>query len=151
MCNRYGYSLAIKSGWHMGRYYKPERRRVSHLKYIAKPETAQKLRAREQCAYAVRIGKLTRLPCQKCGAEKSEAHHEDYSKALEVLWLCKKRHAGEHFKVLKTHCIHGHAFTEDNVRIIQGSVRRCRQCHRERNRKYKRRKPEGDRSCNAHF
>lgn len=35
---------------------------------------------------------LIKLPCIKCGKKKVEAHHEDYSKPLEVLWLCKKHH-----------------------------------------------------------
>lgn len=41
---------------------------------------------------AIRWGKLSRLPCEICGNEKSQAHHEDYSKPLEVVWLCKPHH-----------------------------------------------------------
>ena len=41
---------------------------------------------------AVRDGKIVRKPCEVCGAEKVEAHHEDYSKPLEVVWLCKPHH-----------------------------------------------------------
>jgi hypothetical protein len=42
---------------------------------------------------AIRDGKLVRQPCEVCGKKKSEAHHEDYSKPLEVIWLCKKHHS----------------------------------------------------------
>lgn len=44
---------------------------------------------------AVRDGRLIRLPCEVCGA-KAEAHHDDYSKPLDVRWLCKKHHVEWH-------------------------------------------------------
>lgn len=44
-------------------------------------------------------GELTAQPCEICGKEKAEAHHDDYSKPLEVRWLCRSHH-GQH---------HGHA------------------------------------------
>lgn len=31
-------------------------------------------------------------PCEICGNEKSQAHHDDYSKPHIVRWLCKKHH-----------------------------------------------------------
>ena len=52
----------------------------------------EKWDARLKVRNAVRIGKLTKIPCQVCNSKKSEAHHEDYSKQLEVIWLCKKHH-----------------------------------------------------------
>lgn len=45
---------------------------------------------------AVRRGKLKRLPCEVCGVAKVEAHHEDYSRALVVVWLCRKHHKERH-------------------------------------------------------
>ena len=56
----------------------------------------EKYKARIAVRNAVRDGKLKRLPCEKCGALKSEAHHEDYSKPLEVRWLCNAHHRAEH-------------------------------------------------------
>lgn len=47
---------------------------------------------------AVRDGRLIRQPCQVCGIEKSEAHHENYEKPLDVMWLCKKHHTETHLK-----------------------------------------------------
>lgn len=41
---------------------------------------------------AVRDGRLKRMPCEVCGVEKVQAHHTDYSKPLEVRWLCQKHH-----------------------------------------------------------
>ncbi len=45
---------------------------------------------------AIRDGKLVRQPCEVCGNEKSEAHHDDYSKPLDVKWLCKRHHVERH-------------------------------------------------------
>lgn len=52
----------------------------------------EKVRARDAVANAIRRGKLSRLPCEVCGEVKSEAHHGDYSKPLEVRWLCRPHH-----------------------------------------------------------
>ncbi len=55
-----------------------------------------KVKARSAVFIALRAGKITRMPCMVCGDEKSETHHPDYSKPLEVMWLCKKDHATMH-------------------------------------------------------
>lgn len=47
---------------------------------------------------AIRSGKIIRLPCEVCGNKKSEGHHFDYSKPLEVRWLCRKHHGEVHRK-----------------------------------------------------
>ena len=41
---------------------------------------------------ALRSGKLDKLPCLFCGATDVHAHHRDYSKPLDVQWLCAKCH-----------------------------------------------------------
>lgn len=52
----------------------------------------EKVSARYVLGYAVRSGKVKKMPCEVCGSETSEAHHEDYSKPLEVRWFCRKHH-----------------------------------------------------------
>ena len=47
---------------------------------------------------AVRDSRLIKKPCEECGAKKVEAHHANYSKPLEVLWLCNKHHRQQHVK-----------------------------------------------------
>lgn len=41
---------------------------------------------------AVRDHRLFKEPCLFCGGEKVHAHHRDYTKPLEVIWLCPKCH-----------------------------------------------------------
>jgi ribosomal protein S27AE len=45
---------------------------------------------------AVRDGKITKEPCEVCGEAKVEAHHDDYSKPLDVRWLCLAHHGQQH-------------------------------------------------------
>jgi uncharacterized OB-fold protein len=55
-----------------------------------------KIKAQSSIANAVRDGKILRKPCEKCGNPVSQAHHPDYSKPLEVVWLCVKHHREIH-------------------------------------------------------
>jgi len=61
---------------------------------------AQRMKAncRSYANVAFKRGKLIKQPCVKCGDENSEMHHEDYTKPLEVIWLCRKDHLGLHQK-----------------------------------------------------
>lgn len=45
---------------------------------------------------SVAKGNIARKPCIKCGNPKSEGHHEDYTKPLEVIWLCRECHRNHH-------------------------------------------------------
>lgn len=51
-----------------------------------------------QVRSAIRSGRLTRLPCEICGAPKTHAHHEVYDRAspLAVTWLCPLHHKRRH-------------------------------------------------------
>jgi len=55
-----------------------------------------KAKARRKVAYHVRKGDLTAKPCEVCGEEKTVAHHDDYSKPLDVRWLCQAHHVRWH-------------------------------------------------------
>lgn len=55
-----------------------------------------KNKARQRVYDAKRHGKLAEQPCEICGALKVTAHHEDYSKPLDVIWLCPKHHRWIH-------------------------------------------------------
>jgi hypothetical protein len=58
----------------------------------------QKRLAQQAVERAVRRGTLIRKVCEVCGKRNSEAHHDDYSKPLDVRWLCRKHHAEHHRK-----------------------------------------------------
>lgn len=75
----------------------------------ALPENRAKDRARSAVKNALRAGKLVPQPCETCGNDKSEAHHEDYSKPLSVTWLCRLHHAERH----------GHAIDPAKLATIQ--------------------------------
>ena len=60
------------------------------------PEVKAKRWARLFTYLAVRFGYLVRQPCEVCGVTDVEAHHVDYSKPLEVRWLCFQHHGEIH-------------------------------------------------------
>lgn len=55
-----------------------------------------KLSAHRKVKSALFKGELLREPCEVCGEVKSIAHHDDYSKPLDVRWLCQMHHMRHH-------------------------------------------------------
>jgi hypothetical protein len=49
--------------------------------------------ARRAVERALKRGDLVKQPCRDCGSPNVQAHHEDYNRPLEVVWLCRKHHA----------------------------------------------------------
>ena len=68
--------------------YQRRRREKNILQYHANYKTSN----------AIRDGKLKKRPCEICGAIDTQAHHDDYSKPLDVRWLCRKHHLELHNK-----------------------------------------------------
>jgi hypothetical protein len=63
--------------------------------------TRQHDRARKKVQEAIKKGKLARpCACSKCGGTTLpiEAHHTDYTKRLDVIWLCTACHVQTHTK-----------------------------------------------------
>lgn len=64
----------------------------------------QKLKAHSAVNYALRIGAISRWPVcaiPECSCETVQAHHPDYSRPLEVVWLCDYHHKQAHSLVTK--------------------------------------------------
>jgi hypothetical protein len=58
----------------------------------------EKFRARQLAQYAVKIGTIKKSPCEVGKEEKAQMHHPDYTKPLEIKWLCIKHHRELHRK-----------------------------------------------------
>lgn len=60
----------------------------------------KKIRAKEKVYKATQRGILTKQPCSICNStEDVQAHHWDYDKPLDVIWLCRRHHAEAHIKL----------------------------------------------------
>lgn len=79
---------------------KSPERRAAKLCYqrVSRLKNPGKHKARRKIMYAIRSGKIIRNPCEICGDSKSEAHHTDYRKPLQVIWLCFQHHREEEGK-----------------------------------------------------
>ena len=86
-----------------------------------KREYARSNRPKIDAKNAVRLeilsGRMIKQPCEICGDTKADAHHDDYSKQLDVRWLCRIHHA-------QWHAIHGEARNGK-------TITRCRAIERE--------------------
>ncbi len=61
----------------------------------------EQYKARTTANHAIEHGRLTRQPCDVCGQLDVHAHHQDYAKPLEVVWLCPLHHKERHWKMLQ--------------------------------------------------
>lgn len=72
-------------------------KRKEHAKRIMKAWTLKhpgRTATHKKVRRAVLAGKIVKTPCQVCGSEfYVHGHHEDYSKPLDVIWLCARCHA----------------------------------------------------------
>ena len=82
----------------------PQRR--AHSRAVTakfRTERPEAHRAHAAVNKAVRSGKLVRGPCLFCGsAEHVHGHHRDYSKPLDVVWLCARCHHRLHATLPET-------------------------------------------------
>lgn len=56
----------------------------------------EKYAARKKVETALKWGKIEKRLCERCGSAVVHAHHEDYSKPLDVMWLCPLHHKQRH-------------------------------------------------------
>ena len=85
---------AAQLRWELGN---PEKAAAADRAFrIRNPEKRAAHRALE---WALHRGRVTKQPCEICGmAQRPHAHHDDYTKPLEVRWLCPRHHGQLHRK-----------------------------------------------------
>ncbi len=71
--------------------------RVNWLNYKkTKKGEMEKDRARKTLNNAISDGRAVRGSCVVCGKPNAHGHHTDYSKPMEVIWLCIQHHSDLH-------------------------------------------------------
>ena len=86
-----------------------EERRAADRAYMKKRgrpyADPEKVKAQNAVNYAIASGRLEPQPCEGCGSESYATHdgrrgvhayYDDYSKPLDVRWLCYSCHGKEH-------------------------------------------------------
>ncbi len=68
---------------------------VAALGLVLGPDSAQ-ASAHGAVYYARRLGRIVPELCRCCGAGSAEAHHFDYTRPLDVVWLCRRCHTLVH-------------------------------------------------------
>ena len=85
------------------RAYDRERAKQPHRQALKTEQTrfwraedTRRSKCHRAVALAIKKGELVRKDCNRCGEPKSLAHHEDYDKPLQVIWLCQPCHKRRH-------------------------------------------------------
>lgn len=80
------------------KYYHKNREKIQNSRKSYSDECRRKVSAHYKVNYAVKKGYIIKpSTCSKCNESgRIEGHHEDYSKPLEVSWLCKTCHMRLH-------------------------------------------------------
>lgn len=79
-------------------------RTYNKLPYRPTTESKRRTAAIRAVQYALRTGSLVRPKhCSRCGSDQGrpriEAHHSDYSRRLDVIWLCRPCHSAVHIEM----------------------------------------------------
>lgn len=75
---------------------KPSDRAILRRQAGYRQGQVQKALARALVARDIRAGLITKGACVVCGNGNAVAHHEDYSKPRDVVWLCLSHHQKRH-------------------------------------------------------
>ena len=71
----------------------PERKKKAAARTkLWRSENPEAYKAHTKVGNAIRSGAIEKLPCEFCGELNVHAHHKDYSRPLDVIWLCPKCH-----------------------------------------------------------
>lgn len=101
-CTKKDASAHRMANLEVARAYDKSRANLPHRRALAsrvmsawKAAFPERREAHHKVAYALRTGALTKQPCWVCGLN-AVAHHPDYSRPLDVVWLCQPHHKQAH-------------------------------------------------------
>jgi len=61
-------------------------------------EQRKKANARSYVNANLKKGRIEKKPCEICGTTNNlEKHHKDYSKPMDIQWLCRQHHLAVHY------------------------------------------------------
>lgn len=60
----------------------------------------EKRRAHKLVEKAIERGEIIKQPCSVCGEMKAHAHHDDYSRPMDIMWLCPLHHRRRHAELI---------------------------------------------------
>lgn len=86
------------------KYYAEHREQIAEVRRKYRKENSEKTKAMDIANQAIRKGILKRSNiCSKCGVCSGimDAHHPDYLRQLDVVWLCRSCHQKLHVKMRK--------------------------------------------------
>lgn len=75
-------------------------REYERNRYQNDPVFREKKKARNMVLIRIARGTLERQPCEVCGEGEAQAHHDDYTRPLDVRWLCDTHHRLHHGEML---------------------------------------------------
>jgi len=77
---------------HQKEWRRQNRERIHAAEIEYRKTHRPKRQAKDAVRYALKMGRMTKQPCEVCGDTNADAHHDDYAKPLEVRWLCRTHH-----------------------------------------------------------
>lgn len=89
---RSGLEKRVKARAEYARAHKHGRKRSA----LYKARYPLRYEAHNAVGNALRDGRLVKQRCEVCGSLRTQAHHPDYRKPLDVMWLCRKHHVEWH-------------------------------------------------------
>ena len=78
------------------RYYKKHKYKILANRKKWYKANKVKISAHSKVKNALFNGSLKRLPCEVCGLNNTDAHHDNYNYPLDVRWLCRTHHMRHH-------------------------------------------------------
>lgn len=94
VCNRIDAAKQLEKNKLNPEWLEKEKERVRKKQMAKKGDERTLLYA--DVGRKIKSGEIAKKPCEVCGKEKTQGHHEDYSKPHDLVWLCVRHHQDRH-------------------------------------------------------